>query len=77
MTIIFFISINFFRRKGISGKLLYNDQPRDETNFRKKSCLIMQDDNLQPLLTVKEAMFIAARLKLPGLTQNDHFTRVS
>ncbi|XP_019870033.1 ATP-binding cassette sub-family G member 1 [Aethina tumida] len=50
--------------KGVVGKLLVNDELRDESSFRKQSCYIMQDDSLQPLLTVNEAMSVAANLKM-------------
>lgn len=36
----------------------------------------MQDDQLQPLLTVSEAMSIAAKLKLANFQQSDRDTRV-
>ncbi|KAK5643178.1 hypothetical protein RI129_007023 [Pyrocoelia pectoralis] len=48
----------------VEGELLVNNRPRDEASFKKTMCYIMQDDCLQPLLTVKEVMMIAARLKL-------------
>nr|XP_022899836.1 ATP-binding cassette sub-family G member 1-like [Onthophagus taurus] len=52
---------------GVTGTLSVNSKKRNEDLFRKQSCYIMQDDNLQPLLTVNEAMHIAAHLKLnPG-----------
>ncbi|XP_018574647.1 ATP-binding cassette sub-family G member 1 isoform X2 [Anoplophora glabripennis] len=53
-----------YTNSGVSGQKLINDEVRDEKIFRKKSCYIMQDDNLQPLLTVQESMTLAANLKM-------------
>ncbi|KOB74240.1 ATP-binding cassette sub-family G member 1, partial [Operophtera brumata] len=50
---------------GITGELLVNGQDRDEQHFQMSSCYITQEDLLQPLLTVREAMDVAASLKLP------------
>lgn len=57
--------ISGFKSAGVSGELLVNGQPRDEHNFKRSSCYIMQEDLHQPLLTVREAMDVAAKFKLP------------
>ncbi|KAF5292527.1 hypothetical protein FQR65_LT01673 [Abscondita terminalis] len=48
----------------VQGELLINNEVRNEELFKKQMCYIMQDDYLQPLLTVNESMMIAAELKL-------------
>ncbi|XP_022919714.2 ATP-binding cassette subfamily G member 4-like [Onthophagus taurus] len=49
---------------GVSGEVLVNQEPRNMRKFRKISAYLMQEDLLQPLLSVKESMTIAAHLKL-------------
>lgn len=53
-------------RTGIRGQLTENGRVREPAIFRQRSCYIMQEDQVQPLLTVQEAMFVAANLKLPS-----------
>lgn len=54
----------FLRTDGVSGLVSINGQPRDMQSFRKMACYVMQDDLLQPNMTVLEAMHFAADLKL-------------
>ncbi|XP_028178023.1 ATP-binding cassette sub-family G member 4 [Ostrinia furnacalis] len=58
-------AISGYRSAGVTGELLVNGQPRNEHLFQRSSCYITQEDLLQPLLTVREAMDVAARLKIP------------
>lgn len=53
-----------YRISGVRGVVTVNGRERDLDEFRRVSCYITQDDRLQPLLTVKENMKIAADLKL-------------
>lgn len=59
------------RCEGAAGIVTINGQPRDLRNFRRKSCYIMQEDLVQPKLTVLEAMRFAADLKLGGKVESE------
>ncbi|XP_034952375.1 ATP-binding cassette sub-family G member 1-like [Chelonus insularis] len=48
----------------VGGMITINGQPRDLQDFKKLSCYIMQEDLIQPKLTVFESMRFAADLKL-------------
>lgn len=52
------------RLSGVNGRITVNGQARDMRVFKKLSSYIMQDDILQPRLTVNESLKIAAELKL-------------
>lgn len=54
----------YCRTNRVTGSVQVNGVERDIHRFRRDSSYIMQDDKLQPLLTVHEAMSIAANLKL-------------
>ncbi|XP_057334856.1 ATP-binding cassette sub-family G member 1-like isoform X1 [Microplitis mediator] len=58
-----------------SGTVSVNGNPRDLAEFRRSSAYIMQDDHLEPLLTVEESVYIAANLKL-GWNYHDNAQRV-
>ncbi|XP_022129072.1 ATP-binding cassette sub-family G member 1 [Pieris rapae] len=58
-------AISGYRSNGVTGELLVNGETRDEQSFQRSSCYITQEDLLQPLLTVREAIDVAASLKLP------------
>lgn len=49
---------------GVKGSIKINDRPRMLKSFHKMTAYIMQEDIVQPRLTVREAMIYAARLKL-------------
>lgn len=66
-----------YTTKGVEGEKFVNNQRRNEVIFQRKSCYIMQDDDLQPLLTVSEAMNIAASLKMSSkYTQKEKKSRI-
>lgn len=49
---------------GATGSITVNGEPRNMREFSKISRYIMQEDLMQPMLTVEEAMLVAANLKL-------------
>jgi ATP-binding cassette subfamily G (WHITE) protein 1 len=53
-----------FRCREATGSILINGENRNIKEFRHISRYIMQEDLIQPLLSVDEAMMIAANLKL-------------
>ncbi|CAK9133255.1 unnamed protein product [Ilex paraguariensis] len=50
----------------VSGQVLVNDRPMNDTKFQKVSGYVTQDEALFPLLTVEETLMYSARLRLHG-----------
>lgn len=68
----------YSRRKNIEGKLTVNGRERDSKKFRRQTAYIMQDHEVQPLLTIAEAMHFSANLKIGDeMTQPNKKKRVS
>ncbi|VVC93867.1 ATP-binding cassette sub-family G member 1-like [Leptidea sinapis] len=50
--------------KPTAGALSVNGMLRNEKKFRRRSCYILQDDQVQEMLTIEESLHFAAELKL-------------
>ncbi|CAG9854002.1 unnamed protein product [Phyllotreta striolata] len=55
---------------GVKGSIKINGKPRDMKLFTKLSSYIMQEDLVQPRLSVRESMMVAANLKLSSTIGN-------
>ncbi|CAG9861384.1 unnamed protein product [Phyllotreta striolata] len=53
-----------YKCQGATGQIIVNGESRNLKQFRKMSRYIMQNDLVQPMLSVEEAMMVAADLKL-------------
>lgn len=52
-----------FVSQNVSGSIKVNGEDRHDASFKKQSTYIMQEENLHALLTVRESMTFALRLK--------------
>ncbi|XP_055683532.1 ATP-binding cassette sub-family G member 4 isoform X2 [Lutzomyia longipalpis] len=61
----------------VYGRVTVNGRERDLRRFRRQTAYIMQDHNLQPVLTVWEAMHFSANLKIGNeMSANKKRTRI-
>ncbi|VEN59298.1 unnamed protein product [Callosobruchus maculatus] len=56
-----------YKCRDATGSIMINGKARNLKQFRKMSRYIMQEDLIQPMLTVEECMMVAADLKLGRL----------
>lgn len=61
--------------RNIRGAIKVNGLFRDQKKFRHVSSYIMQDHQLHPLLTVKEAMTFSVNLKIGNEMSNEEKTK--
>lgn len=72
------INVLVFRTTGVKGIININGKTRNTKQFNKLSSYIMQEDLVQPFLTVRESMMVAARLKLgTQISKADQYSVVS
>ncbi|XP_034187738.2 ATP-binding cassette sub-family G member 1 isoform X1 [Osmia lignaria lignaria] len=65
-----------YKLTGVTGQVSTNGQLRDVESFKKMSCYIMQEDLIQPRLTVFEAMQFAVDLKLGHISKATKLTAI-
>lgn len=54
-------------KSNIEGSILVNGKKWNSSAFRKQTCFLPQEFVLLPLLTAKETLYIAARLKIKNI----------
>lgn len=62
--------MSVFRTCGYNGEITINGRSRNRKLFMKQLSYIMQDDHLQPYLTVMESMEIASKFKSSTIKLN-------
>ena len=60
-----------FVRSNVYGSIKLNGKERNDDSFRKQSTFIMQEENLHSLLTIRESMTFAVKLKTGKSLNND------
>ncbi|CAF1074876.1 unnamed protein product [Rotaria sp. Silwood1] len=57
---------------GVSGEILFNNQPYNHSQMKQKIAYVVQDDEFFDTLTVREQMIFIARLKLSWHLHEKH-----
>uniref|UniRef100_A0A0K8WJ67 ATP-binding cassette sub-family G member 1 n=1 Tax=Bactrocera latifrons TaxID=174628 RepID=A0A0K8WJ67_BACLA len=65
-----------FKASGVSGKITFNGEERNNLAYRKVSSYIPQDFALLDLLTVQETMSDSVDLKLPSETKSEEKEKI-
>lgn len=66
-----------FVRSDVSGSIKVNGKERNDESFRKQSTFIMQEENLHSMLTVRESMTFAVKLKTgKTLSEDEQGTKI-
>lgn len=73
----FFFPFFYFSTQNVRGHVTINGRERVLKSFRRQSAYIMQDHEIQPYITVMEAMHFSANLKTGSeISQVDKKIRV-
>ncbi|CAL7935410.1 unnamed protein product [Xylocopa violacea] len=59
--------VSTLKTTNVRGSITVNGKECDSDVFRKQACFLPQQFALSPLLTVRETLYIAARLKVQGI----------
>ncbi|XP_076287104.1 ATP-binding cassette sub-family G member 4 isoform X2 [Lasioglossum baleicum] len=59
--------ISTLKSANVKGSITVNDREWNADTFRKQTCFLPQEFALLPLLTPRETLYIAARLKVQGI----------
>ncbi|XP_064471479.1 ATP-binding cassette subfamily G member 4-like [Ornithodoros turicata] len=62
---------------GYEGEVHINGFVRQPELFNKQSCYVMQEDQLLPALTVKEALTMSVELRMPSMTREERKSKVT
>ncbi|XP_078041380.1 ATP-binding cassette sub-family G member 4 [Augochlora pura] len=65
--------ISSLRSNNVKGSVSVNGRERNADTFRRQTCFLPQEFALLPLLSARETLYIAARLKVQGIRDHRAF----